>query len=606
MNDTSANLSDPEEQLRAIDRMMDLSSAKIKQLKSTIETFTTKFSSHEKELTTLYKETKAQQDIFKEIIEIRTFLNKIIDKLNTNQRLKPALSVSLEQNFDSFMAAMREAVDAKNYLTYQLYFKDAEIERERLTETIKSCTDVILKYFKDLAQRSATPIPLDYFEYDQNGKFIITVKEYSDDILYPISKDILNRMNAMASILDQLDHKEQIQIYSSEHLKQMTDSLKPILETSKVKPPLSSSMNILDLPRYKPRTHPIHIFCNTICFFLKRELKFARTVFGDKYKKPFSESVNTIFNKNLTASINALVSPIHSHVDILFFLDVVRTISQSMEEVLGEEAFGNFAQTFLQLQHAFYEPIVICLTKYKEAVETHDKDEVPPSGGVTAVASNVIIFLGSLVEYHTCIPQIIRSTLDAYANEVLSGLLQNLLEKSKHYTDIVLRSLFLMNNAHYMYTAIEGNEALKAYVKPEFIQQLEDLIQNSQKDYMNETWNKAFAILSYDSAFDGYKKQMPLNNTQKKIIKQKFSNFNAAILSLQTKHCSYCLKNKKLMAPIMNEAISKTKSKFESFYQKWHDSGFSKNPEKYTQTQPSTVEGIITRLYGGQKTEQPK
>ena len=123
---------------------------------------------------------------------------------------------------------------------------------------------------------------------------------------------------------------------------------------------------------------------------------------------------------------------------------------------------------------------------------------------------------------------------------------------------------------------------------------------------MNETWNKAFAILSYDSAFDGYKKQMPLNNTQKKIIKQKFSNFNAAILSLQTKHCSYCLKNKKLMAPIMNEAISKTKSKFESFYQKWHDSGFSKNPEKYTQTQPSTVEGIITRLYGGQKTEQPK
>jgi exocyst complex protein 7 len=410
-------------------------------------------------------------------------------------------------------------------------------------------------------------------------------------------------MNAMASILTQLEFDRHVVNYTTEHSEQMMESLKPILETSRVAPPLSGSLNILDLPGYKARVHPIHLFCNATCFFLKREYKFAKTVFGDAYDKPFNQSVTKLFNKFIEC-VNCLITNIQAHVDILFYLDVIRTISQAMEEFYNQEAFSNYAHRLVQLQHSYYPPVEAVLIKYKEAVETHNKDEVPPSGGVTAVTSNVTLFLASLVEYKQSVEQILNYPINIYINSVLNALHKNITEKSKHYTDTVLRNLFLMNNAHYAYSAIESNEALKKFVQPEFMQTIEAVIQDSQKEYMNETWNKAFSILSYDSAFDGYKKGTPLNKTQKQVIKHKFRDFKDAVTSIQQKHTQYCLKNKKLMAPIMNEAISKTKSRFESFYSKWHDSGFDPRPEKYTAVQPSTLEGIIVRMYGNTRPQK--
>ena len=184
---------------------------------------------------------------------------------------------------------------------------------------------------------------------------------------------------------------------------------------------------------------------------------------------------------------------------------------------------------------------------------------------------------------------------------VFKNLDKNITEKSKHYTDPVLKQLFLMNNAHYGYTAIQSHPGLSKLVKPEFIQTVEDVLQNSQKEYMNETWNKTFAALEFDKsdykAFDGFKKGNALNKTQKNIIKTKFKNFRDKVLDLQKKHTNYCLKNVKLMEPIKNEAISKTHSKFESFYMRWHDSGFATHPEEYITITPTTLEGIITRMY---------
>ena len=110
--------------------------------------------------------------------------------------------------------------------------------------------------------------------------------------------------------------------------------------------------------------------------------------------------------------------------------------------------------------------------------------------------------------------------------------------------------------------------------------------------------NKAFQILDYDRAFDGLKKGDKLNTNQKKLVKQKFKKFKDAVLTIQMKQNNYCLKNTKLMEPIMNEAIQKTHTKFETFYTRWFDSGFASHPEKYTGVQPSTLEGIINRLYG--------
>ena len=605
MDEDCANKPDPEEQLRILTRMNEITTLKVSQLKTTIETFTTKFQSQEGDLTNLYDKTKSQQMLYQNIIAVKSRLNEILEKLNVHQKLMPKIKTSPEQNFDGFMEAMRGLVEARNYLD-QFKFQDAYAQKANLSHITTQTAEVILSYFKSLAERSATPVLMDNFTFDENGNFVCVLEEYNKDLLYPISQDILNRMHVMADILTKLGLERHVNDYTEARSSQIIESLNPILTKFKSRTILPGPLNILDLPTYKKRSHPIHFFTHILIFFFKRELIFARTIFGDNYQEAFKGSITKLFNIFMKKYDELVLKP-EAHVDILFDLDMVGTLSEVYAENFQEQAFTSFLIRIYGLQKALYEDIKKVLQKYIEAVENHDPSAIPPRGAVTAVASNVLLFLGTLCEYQISFQQIQYMSFEEYLMTVLNGLHTNIMEKSKHYTDPVLKQLFLMNNAHYGYSAITSHPMLSQLVSQSFIQIVEDVIQNSQKEYMNETWNKASAVLEFEKselkAFDGFKKGNPLTKTQKNIIKTKFKNFRDKILELQKKHTSYCLKNVKLMEPIKNEAISKAHAKFQSFYMRWHDSGFATHPEEYITITPTTLEGIITRMYTKQNKE---
>ena len=606
MDEDCANQADPEEQLRILDKMDELTMTKVRSLKNTIENFTKQFESQEKDLTNLYEKTKYQQKLSENIITVKTYLTGVLDELNSYEKILPVLNTSPERNFDMLMKAMRDMIASRNYLD-QFKFEDAFDKKQKLAQkTIETAKNVILPYFTDLATRSATPIDLDNFKFE-NDEFVCTVKEYEKDPLYPISENILHRMHTMATILLQLEpgaNLSTVKDYSTAHSRQIMESLKPLIDKCYPRTVLPGPMNILDLPTYKKRSHPIHIYSHAIVFFFRREKAFANKIFGidNKYgKEAFYGSIQEAF-QTYVKMVSNLLAKIEAHVDILFDLDIVGTVTEMMDSLITDSELYTLQYNHLmQLQHSFILPSEAAFQKYTEAVLMHDPNAIPPRGGVTAVASNVIYFLGALTEYKKGIQQIPKLSLDTYVNGVLENLHTNILEKSKHYNDPVLKQLFLMNNAHYGYTAITQHPALSKIVDKKFIEKIEEVIQDSQSEYLNETWIKAFSILDFAQSelklFADYKKGGDLNKQQKNIIKKKFEKCNVFVTELQNKHLTYCLKNTKLMEPIKNEATKKIHEKFEPFYNRWHDSNFHSQPEQYIKYTPSTLEAIVFRMY---------
>lgn len=589
--------SDPEYQLRAIEKAYESTTSQLNHLESVLQKFSTNFQTQEVSLTNLYQKINQQQNIHTNIVKVRDYIVEIQNYLSCSERLKEVVQLGVENNFDAFMDAINEAIHAKKYLN-RFQFTDAYEERTALQKIIENAKTEILTFFIKLACRSATPVPLSNFAFE-NGVFTIVEKAYENPI-YPVTDEIIRMMRKMAEALDAIHATDQINQYCEARIKAMDDSIAPILEAAKTRVLAAQELNVLDLPYYKRKAHPAHTCGYLIGFFFKRELTFAKAVFGDKYVEPFQNSFNAYFNIFKSICVKCF-QPVQCHTDILFDVDLVSTIVDVIESLVNDEDFQYFAVQLAQLSHMFHSGIEKVLQSYKTAIEHDDPDSIPHSGSVTALVSNTLYYLNTLAAYKKGVEQVGGICLDVYVDQVLQVLFRNTTEKSTHYTDVVLRQLFLMNNAHYAYTTIENWPALSTLVPQSFKEMLETSIQEAQKSYMNETWNKAFAILAYDKAFDNFKKGEQLNSTQKKIIKTKFKKFKEAVLEIQMKHNTYCLKNTKLMEPIMNEAISKTHSKFESFYMRWHDSGFARHPEKYTAVQPSTLEGIINRLYGPKK-----
>lgn len=590
--------SDPEFQLKAIEKAYEQSSQQLNQLESVLQKFSTNFQSQEHSLTELYQKISKQQGIHRNIVKVRDCINEIQNKLTSTEQLSPILKTNIESNFDAYMEAMNKAIAAKKFLN-RFQFNDAYNERMAITKLIEAAQRTILIYFIKLAHRSATPVLLSNFAF-KDGKFVLTEKLYENPI-YPVAEELLRMMKRMAEVLDITLCEDQYKEYQNARIDAINESISPILDASKKRVLQAQTLDIIDLPNYKPKEHPIHTIGYLVSFFYKRELAFAKAIFGEKYKNPFVNSFTPLFNTFKSICHSVMFANVQSPIDILFDVDLVSTIVDVLESEVNEDEFSMFAVQLAQMSHMFHSGIERVLSAYKSAVEHHDPDNIPASGGVTANVSNVIIFLKKLSIYKKGIEQVGGLSFDQFAPAVLAAMFKNNMEKATRYNDDILKQLFLMNNAHYALMQIEASPELATITPQEFKDTLEKTMQDAQKVYMNETWNAAFQILSYDKAFDGFKKGDKLNTQQKKIIKNKFKKFKEAVLDIQQKHNTYCLKNTKLMEPIMNEAIQKTHSKFEPCYMRWHDSGFASHPEKYTAVQPSTLEGIITRLYGAKK-----
>lgn len=605
------NISDPANQLRHIKKLRNFSKVKLENLSSSISRFITNFGEKQEKLSKLIKSTQKQQLAIDNITTVRDSLQNTLDLLNTESRLRSKINKNVQNEFNDFIRAMEEIRNAKETLKNR-NFDDGKAAINQLESLEKEGFRYARQYFQNLTRTVSKELKEENFQF-VDGEFVITDPQLQADMYFPITQQIFEHMISLVHLLHTDRPNDRMRDFndnfSPEHLYYdvrkafLNLTLTPHIVNAKKKRKLSQQgMNVLDLAAYKRRKHPIHMLSFTTQYLLVREKKITEKVFGDDYLETLSSYVNGSLIY-YAESIDKLIKPVQSHIDVLFDLDLKTTISLVIDDLectclADNDSDVSPVKMIRNCAKNIDNTIIDVLNKYIDAVANHDPNFNTPTGSVSPLTSNVLHYLNVLVTYSNVLNGYEVLTMEYVATQAVTKLMQNLEAKSKKYQDRVLTTLFMMNNAHYAYNEIQ-NSRLKDVVQLSVCQNIEDIIQKSQINYFALTWDTAFQILD-NKAIGEVKPGERLSKKQCKIVKKQFKDFAQQMQVILHKHKKYCTIYVKLMAPIRNDATKKVSTIYEKFFHKWKDSGFAKNPEKYYCFQPATLADRISRLYGSE------
>lgn len=599
--DRNAVMTDPAEQLSNVEKLSETSKQILGNVGMSIERFVARFNEQKGGLTELYRKTQEHQHVVANVVAVRSCLQEILDLIAKENHVKNIINSNIETNFDAYMATMDEIRDAIFHLSKQ-QFGDARIAVGSLRGLQGEGKKSILAYFNSLIEKNSEPFNVTGFKLE-NGKFVTDQDLLRKDTSWPIPDEHIEKLAQMERVLTATGEKVQRNHYAAARSKFLEATLQPLLDAA-VARTIRSSGDVLDIPTYRKQSHPLHRLAFTLDLLMPREAVIAQKIFGDDWAEPFGAATDMIF-KTFIAKIDEMkVDSLNSHVDVLFDLDIIATlreISLSFQEVEN----GQGAHIIIQKRNGFIDCIMDTMKNFVQLVDKHDYTIIPPDGGVTPLTSNVILFLIDLCAYPDIQAEMKDLNQQALPVIAIEKLIENIKCKAKHYKDdIVLSHLFIINNAHYAYDAIQ-NSPLVNIVTREMMQAIEDITQKAQDQYMANTWSTAFAKLHLSKKeqdeFGTVKKvngESYLTKKQKKMIKGQFKAFSTRINDITIKHQSYNTRNARVMAAIHNEATRLVTSEYEKFWAKWRQSGFSKTPEKWICYQPPTLISMISRLYG--------
>lgn len=424
--------------------------------------------------------------------------------------------------------------------------------------------------------------------------------------------------------------------YLDSRIKSCWETFSQLIANAAKRSQSTSPMNILDIPSYQPLSHPFIMLGYSLSFILNRERVLTEKIFGEDgpnvFKSLITHRVSSGGNEKIIPnfwlssleSLAKLEIPIQSQCDVLLDCDIVTTLTymrstipfikpnepkntpqKTNSMVVGTptvQITNSTKQSLIdQVFSSISDHIVNCLRSFSEAVEKHDQWYVTPGGSVSAMTSNVILFLIKLTDYQTCVDNLSGCSLSGICEEVLNNLNTNLNEKAKHYNDQVITQIFLMNNQKFELDTITTTK-LEKVVNHDLVSNLEKSIQAARDHYIALTWDTAFSklvITDNDNMQDilSGKPGIKMNKKQRKVIKYKFRDFSKRVDELRQMHQNYVIKNQDLLSQILQITVRKVNQIYDKFYIKWKDSGFSQSPEKWICYQPATLNQMINRLY---------
>uniref|UniRef100_H2ZQN2 Exocyst complex component 7 n=1 Tax=Ciona savignyi TaxID=51511 RepID=H2ZQN2_CIOSA len=255
------------------------------------------------------------------------------------------------------------------------------------------------------------------------------------------------------------------------------------------------------------------------------------------------------------------------------------------------------------------------LEDFSDCVKSDPEKEsnMPKDGTVHELTSNTMLFLQQLAENVEIVGgmlaskfesqqsiQIIRSCLAKYIGQVLGALKLNLENKSRVYVDLFLAAVFLLNNYHFIITALNRHNllALAQIATPEIERFYKEFIEEQRQAYM-QCWTK------FDSYLNNDNKGVPiqvqpggkLKDKDKQVVKDKFKSFNNDFEDLVKTHQQWAMPSSDIKKEIRNSVKSRIRSAYSELHEKYRMVQFTKNIDKYLKYTPESVVENIDKLF---------
>jgi hypothetical protein len=619
--------------LRSLTKRRIEISDRISQLQKPLSDFIHEFSHFESQINRVRDEIIVQQTIENNCIGIKNKLELYLDTLEADQKISQIIRSpsNLTAKFDEFTKAMQELETIK-LLLCNFSSPDSIMALKRLNSLFQDGNNKMMALFRSKISNFLPSVPISLFHFI-NEEFIISNPKYETDYCYPFERNELHQINRLARILETHNQESIVSFYTSIRFKSLIDTINPLLKEASIRSISSGPLNIILIPKYKPRSHPFILLTNVIWYLFQREIDIISIIF-DGMPRSQIEALKYLFEEIYKAFLSALDKisvSIVSHIDILLDLDISGALSDliisfsKFPEEIKLNIVENIQLNLLVRTSTIKDHIKKLLNNYLEAIADHNPSLVPPNGNVSVAVSNVIMFLKAIMKYQSAFdgifllkPSVIQepdfeketlyssntgynmTQLSIFMTFAVQSIIVNLKLKSQSYNDPILSHVFLMNNSHWASNQIQSWDIIK-YIEPNTYQCLEEITTKSLDSYIKLVWDRAFEILKFDEEHPEPQLGQKFGKRERKLIKRKFHSFSQRIDELCQKHQNYFLKDKKLMISIQNIALQKVNNLYEPFYRKWKDSNFANIPERYISFQPITLQKIIASLYSGEQ-----
>ncbi|TPX33934.1 hypothetical protein SeMB42_g07417 [Synchytrium endobioticum] len=294
--------------------------------------------------------------------------------------------------------------------------------------------------------------------------------------------------------------------------------------------------------------------------------------------------------------------------DVYHLLDVVEGLGAAIHEYEGVVKYaGAKGNDILELMSACKGA---CQHFFKEFVDEFKIDKVKeqtlsPDGTVHELTSNTLTTLRRLIDNSETVESLLNPNVTPglgrteatikYFNEVLDALSQKLEAKSKAYKKPMLSVVFLLNNYHYISKVLRQSPVggfLGRDVEIKF-----DTLLSRQKELYINGWRPALECLMDTTMIIGGKIDKALSDPQRKIIKEKFRTFNETFEDLYKAQKSYAIPDTDLRAQIVKEVRQIIVPLYDRFYERYSQTGFSKNTSKYIKFDRQALDEALDKFF---------
>jgi exocyst complex protein 7 len=246
------------------------------------------------------------------------------------------------------------------------------------------------------------------------------------------------------------------------------------------------------------------------------------------------------------------------------------------------------------------------------------REKMPKDGTVFQLTSNVILFLEQLLDYVETIASILQqdssynqsllrlprkisvsdrshALVGLYMEKVLVQLNYTLINKSETYGDQFLKAVFRLNNNQYILRALQRSDLLPVVclANAECEDNYNQMILEQKKLY-SQSWQRVIQFIWTDDIPTAIL-QAPGKLADKycRMIKDKFAGFNKEMEDISSTQRSYSIPDVELRESLKRDNKEYILPKYSSFYDKYANIAFTKNPEKYVKYIPAQVSALI-------------
>ncbi|XP_063595237.1 exocyst complex component 7-like isoform X1 [Penaeus indicus] len=311
------------------------------------------------------------------------------------------------------------------------------------------------------------------------------------------------------------------------------------------------------------------------------------------------------------------------HQAVLSVLAMLRHVTSMQPEYdrLLTNCQTSIRSKFAAIISMLQETCVKALEGFVESVKSDGERALPKDGTVHEVTSNALIFTEQLLEYASTLSPMLqrdqslsaalanlprgldqnllaKALLGAYIKRVLVNLGLALVSRSESYSDTTLRSIFRLNNYHYILKTLQNSELLNlvALVEPQCDKMYNDQIMEQKKLY-SQSWSKVLHYLNHEDVPISVIQAGKLRDKDRQLIKDKFSGFNKEMEEMCRVQRSYSIPDRELCVSLKRDNMEYILPKYQVFYDKYVNVAFTKNTEKYVKYSPADVSTMIDKFF---------